>query len=288
MAKPKTKKEQFYGGAVTTDNRAAVEASVKEAFSNPLKPGVYQSNTNNPLSTATNQSTSKGGYSAKAGGYIDATGKKYTTGNPDFVPSQTDSNINFLPNKNVVVTKGNVTQELSPQEYATLQGEAGAQTNKVVSLLPQKELFNTPDITQIQEQGNVGLDVAGMQGGRVGEVIKPVANFIESFSSFLPEFLQLGTKKSVGVIKAEGVFADNKEILDTQISLYQQGAIPRETVQASLDAATDSIIQLQKETKGLGQANLRFWLDNGREIEAQIERELTTLQNQINKLNSLP
>lgn len=127
---------------------------------NPLKPGVIQSQPVNPLEPGVIQSTPKGSYDQTKGGYTTPNGAFYPTSNPDFVPSETDSNINFLPNKNVKVSKGNVTQELTPQEYAVLQGKAGAVTNKVVQVgeAPNLQQQRMQELVKLSEQGILSQD----------------------------------------------------------------------------------------------------------------------------------
>lgn len=232
-----------------------------------------------------------GKYNAEKGGFEAESGQFYPTQNPDFKPSAESTKIKFNEDNTVDFTPiGGDTINLSKAEWNVVNGKAGAVTDKVQQVQAgqqqvQQQPFQSLSQEQVQQEAAVGVPQADLTGGLLGDSLEMGANIIESFGSFLPEFLQFGTKKSVGVTKAEAMFADNSVVLDKQIQAYQQGLIPRSVVDQSIRQSEKAIIELERQTKGLGQANLRFWLDQGREIEAQIQRELVALEMQKQMLN---
>jgi hypothetical protein len=118
----------------------------------------------------------------------------------------------------------------------------------------------------------------------VGRFLSKTAQGISALSSFLPEFLQFGTKKSAIVTQAEQTFSNIISGLNQDVSAVSAGTISSADVQRDIDMAISSIAKLEQQAHGLGRANLRYWLDQGREIETQAKYELRALQEVQNKL----
>ena len=156
--------------------------------------------------------------------------------------------------------------------------------------LEAPKLLEKPIEGQVaQEQILTELPGGGKLGGAIENLaeikgVKPTlgftANLIASLSSFLPETLQFGTKKSINVQKAESTFTDLSSAIDTNINLVRSGQLPMTTVLKDMEQAIVAVAQLESQTKGTGKANLRYWLDQGREIEAQVAREKAILERQ--------
>jgi hypothetical protein len=84
-------------------------------------------------------------------------------------------------------------------------------------------------------------------------------------------------KKSAGVTQAEERFGDTSAAIGARLDLYQQGLVSREAIVDDFNAASKTILQLERQTKGVGKVNLRYWLDEGAAIEEQIIREKAQL-----------
>lgn len=104
------------------------------------------------------------------------------------------------------------------------------------------------------------------------------AKLIESITDVLPADFRLGTAKSTGVIKAEQAFTDAAAVIEDDIDAVAKGSKDFDKVNKDIDAALETIHQLELETVGLGKVNLRYWLDEGLEIETQIKREISNLE----------
>lgn len=143
-----------------------------------IEPGIYQSETPdfsqyrsipapNPLNAGTYENKLKGEYDSKRGGYVTSEGKFYPTGNPDFRPGETDSNITFNKDKTVTVQKGEVSQTLTPEEYKTLQGQSGALTDKVkeIGLAPNLRERKIQQLIQMAQEGLLTQEELSLIGG---------------------------------------------------------------------------------------------------------------------------
>jgi hypothetical protein len=233
---------------------------------------------------------------------IPAYGNVYPTTNPDFTPTDPvlTTQVKFNQDGSVAISpKGtNEAITMSKEEYNTLQGGAGNLTNKVQKAKVALQEAEQADIPNIQEQFNAETQQVGgrdlrestILNGAVPRQANRVANYLETIGDVLPlpSWLKFSSAKSTGTKQAEAAFLDMSSIIDRQISDYTTGVGSKEEIQRSIETARSSILDLYKETKGKGQVNLRFWLDNGKEIEAQINRELAILQSQQNKIALLP
>lgn len=235
--------------------------------------------------------TKTGEFSPEKGGFVTETGQTFPTKNPEFKPSEQgltteikfnqDGSINYTPKGSLEPIK------LSKEEYKGLLGkEGGFVTEKVKQIQASEQPAPNIDLLT-QEQISSQVGGVDLSKGAVGGAIQGAAVAVEKLSSFLPEFLRFGTKKSLDVTKAEQGFADYSNVLDNQIALFRQGLIPASQVERTFSLAEQEIIRLQSQTKNLGQVDLRFWLDKGAEIEAQVAREIAILQNKKASLGLL-
>lgn len=88
--------------------------------------------------------------------------------------------------------------------------------------------------------------------------------------------------KSTDVLKAEAAFNDMSAVIDKEIQMVRDGQKSWTEVQKNFEKAADAINRLESTTKGLGLVNVRYWLDHGKEVEAQIirEKEILNVQRQ--------
>lgn len=89
----------------------------------------------------------------------------------------------------------------------------------------------------------------------------------------------LSTKKTVQVSKAEQSFSDAKSIIQTNIDLVALGKADPFKVNADLQRAKNAVSALETENQGVNTVNLRYLLDNGAELQAQIDLEKSDLEN---------
>jgi len=89
----------------------------------------------------------------------------------------------------------------------------------------------------------------------------------------------IGGKKPLNVQQAENTLTDAQAILTADVAMVASGQKTLAEVQSNLDFAIESINRLEITQRGLGQQNLRYWSDNGREIEAELIRKRNDLRN---------
>ena len=90
--------------------------------------------------------------------------------------------------------------------------------------------------------------------------------------------------KTTRVKQAESAFTDAAAINDENIELVRTNQISDTDALRDFERAIAAINRLEATSKGLGKANLRFWIDKGAELEAQISRERQILEIQRLKL----
>jgi hypothetical protein len=100
------------------------------------------------------------------------------------------------------------------------------------------------------------------------------AQIIDFFTS------ALSSRKGVDVIKAEATFNDASNVIDRDIELVKTDWKSVSSALGDIEQAESAINRLKETTKGLSKENLRYWADNGAEIDAQIRREERQLQTQ--------
>jgi hypothetical protein len=246
------------------------------------KPNIFQQQQSQVPPKDTTQETLRGNIKEK-GGYIDS-----QTG--QFVPPKkgTTTEINFNKDGSVDYTPvGGETVKLTREEYKGLLGQEKGITTERTKEIQGVEAGGLEEIKKQQFQEGINiptqnrLDIENqsgdLRGTALGDTLAMVAKPVVQFSNFLPEFLKFGTKKSLRVQKAETAFSDWDSVLGEKIEGYKMGAVSQTEIQTIFDNAQASIEQLHRETKGAGQADLRFWVDEGAEIEAQVEKQIAQL-----------
>jgi hypothetical protein len=165
----------------------------------------------------------------------------------------------------------------------------------------QEQTAAIPDINTLLTQQNTQepMPQAGLLNpvGRVNEAIaaqkEPSGNILSpAATSFLGKAAEIYdsiissvlSKKSTRVIQAEGSFADASAAITKNIEMVKTGAIEPSQVLRDFERATAAINRLERTTKGLGQVNLRYWIDNGAELEASIANEKAIIENQRDDL----
>jgi hypothetical protein len=170
--------------------------------------------------------------------------------------------INEMVNKNISSSNTNITSDIINNPI---------KTNEMNS----QQLMNDPTM------GGADKMIEGLTyPPQIQNKLQAGAQIIEAFDKYAPEILQIPLKKSVAVTKAEQAFTDNSNVLNTKIAMVKEGILNPNDVTADIEATISSINDLERQTHGLGRTNLRFWLDKGAEIEAQLARERTTLEAQ--------
>ena len=85
-------------------------------------------------------------------------------------------------------------------------------------------------------------------------------------------------KKPLKVQQAEGALADSLTILSTDISMVKAGQKPARDVTQSAIEVRNSIEALKSTQKGVNKENVRTWSDEGLEIETEIRKYETNLE----------
>jgi hypothetical protein len=159
-------------------------------------------------------------------------------------------------------------QKQEIQQIQTSQIQPQSVSEKRNPLVQNKFMGNNVSLPQPVE--DIQQKVA--EGTQV--TLKTAAQIFDTIQS------ALFASKSTGVKKAEAAFTDASFIIDKDIALVKAGQKPYSEASRDFQLAEDSINSLESETKGLGKINLRYWLDNGAELQAQILREKRIMDNQ--------
>jgi hypothetical protein len=246
------------------------------------KPNIFQQQQSVVPPKDNTQETLRGNIKEK-GGYIDS-----QTG--QFVPPKkgTTTEINFNKDGSVDYTPvGGETVKLTREEYKGLLGQDRGITTERTKEIQAVEAGGLEEIKKQQFQEGINIPTLNrlnieneqkdLRGTALGETLGIVAPPLAQLSNFLPEFMKFGSKKSLRVQKAEQAFTDWDNALGNNIDGYLKGQVSQAEIQRTFDNAQSAIEQLHRETKGKGQVDLRFWVDQGAEIEAQVERQIAQL-----------
>jgi len=185
------------------------------------------------------------------------------------------------------------TQGISENISFSKEQQAIMQQNALNEIIQQQKKLEPTDQNKGNTlQGNInpnepsslsreilGMNPVEVARGTINAVSTPQA-IISSAAQVYDLFKSsLSASKSTDVKKAEASFIDATNILQQNVALVKTGQKSYIDAERDMKLAESSINDLERTTRGLGRLNLRYWLDNGREIEAQILREKTTLQN---------
>lgn len=92
-------------------------------------------------------------------------------------------------------------------------------------------------------------------------------------------------KKPLRVQQAEGALNDVIQTLSDDVALAKQGLLRPTDARQDLIRAQGAVQALEDSQKGIGKENLRYWSDNGAEVQAMIinaKREIENLQLELN------
>lgn len=247
-----------------------------------------------PIVTPLN-TTGQGG---KQGYNVNVDNKNYPTTNPNFIPDPNTTQLKFNQNGSVDISPKGSDQSinLTAEEYKQTLVKPN------VAQLGQAPTPNLEALRLAEKGTTPGMDIQGeyqkqigalppsvdLRNSQVGEILNRNAGILEKASSFLPSFLRFGATKGKDVIQAEQTFNSIAGTIDDDIKLLQTGTISKSQVEMDIQQAITATTSLYQQTKGMGQADLRFWLDKGKEIEAQINQQLRSLENKQRMINALP
>jgi hypothetical protein len=145
----------------------------------------------------------------------------------------------------------------------------------------QDVLNAKPEMQSIQQQFQENVTPQeDVRGYALGNTLRGIAVGIDTISSVIPvEQVKLG-KEPKQVLAAREGFGSMKQTIDQDIALYKEGKISYAEVQSDIDQALTFTNKLYSFTKGKGQANLGYWLDQGASIEAEVQQQIKTLERQ--------
>lgn len=234
-------------------------------------------------------------------------------------PPLIEGGVKFNPDKTVDYTVGGKTFKLSPEEYnnilkstggnQNLPAAASAKTAEILGYerLPQQErllrqelakgvpsgqIIQAPIIPTLEEmEKNIpvkmkpgmkqiipGVETTGSLKKDIGiaapVIAQTAAEIYDTFEKSL-----FGARKSGRVQKAETEFTDATNIIKQNIEMVKAGNKDYTDALRDFENALGAISRLERTTKGLGKINLRYWLDNGKELETSILNEKTILEN---------
>jgi hypothetical protein len=114
--------------------------------------------------------------------------------------------------------------------------------------------FDNP-IKAFKEQGK----------GFVGEaVLKPIAQVYDFVQSLF------NSGKSINQLEAEKTLTAIRTDMQQDIALVKLGLKTPQDVQVKIQLAEQAISRLESSVKGLGQLNVRYWLLDGKDVEAKL------------------
>ena len=196
--------------------------------------------------------------------------------------------------------EANVTQALLQQEIAKqnqaqnpqIPPQNQPQINPLAKSTPAQQILqpqpSNQEIPPIPEQKQAPFLSEAIFGMPPLEIAKSSIEGVSSVPKALSSAAQiydllkssLTAAKSTDVKKAEAAFTDATFIMDKNIALVKSGQKSYSDAYRDFQLGRDSLQDLERTTKGLGRLNLRYWLDGGAEIEAQIIRERRIMENQ--------
>lgn len=189
-----------------------------------------------------------------------------------------------------------IDQQLTtPQELQQIQQDQFNQNIPVITNTPQDQLTNEQkriiDITNVQNNPNApigekiravgekaGIDITNAAKEAIPTFIKSTARIIDAAASVFSQ------KKQIDVIAAEGALNDAMNALNNDIELVRLGQKSDYEVQQDIQQAESFMNNLERTQQGLGKANLRYWITDGKEVEAKIiltKRDLQTFRTRL-------
>lgn len=147
------------------------------------------------------------------------------------------------------------------------------EANKNIALPSVEELQATEKVKSSQALGEgLAPDIAQSLGLPRQKGIGEAIGMAKSTTAGIVDFIRVGItgKKPLKVQQAEATFNDLNSALGQDVKLVQAGALSLEEAKVNLEKAAQTINRMEESQKKLGKENLRYWTDNGAEVQAQI------------------
>ncbi len=129
---------------------------------------------------------------------------------------------------------------------------------EVIASDKQKQLTGqgTLPVSDMSPTERIPMAIAGTKA--------QVANFVD--------FVRVGVtgKKPLKVSQAEASLTDGLSAVNQNIKAVREGILDYHEAIDSLERTAAAINRLERSQKGLGKENLRYWSDEGKEVEAEI------------------
>lgn len=188
-------------------------------------------------------------------------------------------------NTQIPQTQGEMQQEQTLQSF---NAEAPAERDRLALFNTGTFNFSPEQIKKEMEMQKTNPEayaqmIAARKRSAVGIPLGLVAQAADSLGSIVG----ISLKKSVKAQATEAAFNDLNTGMSELISSYQNGLIDYEMVESQLLAMRNNILELERQSKREGMVNLRYWLTNGREIEAQVFAEKNKFDGWLRQLQQI-
>ena len=168
----------------------------------------------------------------------------------------------------------------------------------------QTEAAANPLMTKIQEKGKeFAEDYQANLGNVSPEAITTVGTatlmpeemrtpYMQTWSrviasvSKIPYIGKFIPKQNPMIAQISDEFSATTISINNDIASVQAGIIPADTVRAKIEEGLVIAEKMHAETKGLGQANVDYWLNMGADTEAKAQAMVSELQNLMRKLDA--
>lgn len=210
-------------------------------------------------------------------------------------PGNIRTEVKFNPDSTVDYSAGGKTTRLTRKEYNdflnTLGGKRGGNlTPRVRAAQDQREAALNPipltTIPTTDELGKAGQEPNFFQMDPLSkERLKATPGVLLSAGALAIDTIRSGItgKKPLKQQQAETIFSDTTNALNQDIEGVKMGGDPTQAIR-NLELAAASLNRLERSSKAEGKLNLRYWVDNGRELDAQIALEKSILERMRNEL----
>ena len=170
-----------------------------------------------------------------------------------------------------------------------------SQQDKIKEIQELKEggegILNKP-IEETLNPPKTGFKDIGLQSGQTSSIIGGTENTFAGTAQKAATFIDIirsgiTGKKPLPVQKAETSFSDASNTISQGIELVKTGQKNISELERDFEQAVGAINRLEAEAKLKGKLNLRFWIDEGKELETSIINEKAILENKrIELLNA--
>lgn len=172
-----------------------------------------------------------------------------------------------------------VNSLISAQEQKKLQEQNQPQIATSINQLPQAQ--NPQDLTASQKLTTGFAAGEFVNAATSPQPVKDILSTTTQALSRLPFVGKYVAARSGAASTAIATFGDLSATIDKQIAAVQTGTASAADVQKSIELALAATNRLEAEQKGLGKTNLNYWIDQGKDIEAEVMRQKQTLNMQL-------